>query len=67
MGEQIRQLRRRAFLTQRELASRLNLTTQAIHMWERGYRKPSLSSWGRLAVALPEFKVEIEALAAGVG
>jgi len=65
MGEQIRQLRRRAFLSQRELAAKLNLTTQAVHMWECGHRRPSLASLRKLAVALPNARAEIEALAVG--
>ena len=63
MGEKLRALRRKSFLTQKQLARKLGLSEQAVNFWERGHRKPSLASLGKLADALPGAREEIEALA----
>ena len=63
MGAKIRELRRRQFLTQRQLAERMGCTIQAISFWEQGHRKPSLASLEKMAQIFP--REEVEALAAG--
>ena len=67
LGNQLRALRRSQFLTQKQLAQKLELSEQCISSWETDSRKPSLSSWRRLADALPASRAEIEQLAAGAG
>ena len=36
IGERIREYRLRKFMTQKELADALNISTQAVSKWERG-------------------------------
>ena len=65
MGERIRQMRRRAFLSQRELAAKVGVSIVAVFYWEKGARRPSLASLKRLAEVFPA--EEVKALAAEVG
>ena len=65
MGEKIKRLRRRALLTQAQLAELLECSVQCVSFWENSYRTPSLSSWRKLADVLPGAEAEIEQLAAG--
>lgn len=50
-GDQVRDLRLRAGLTQAELARRVGTTQSAIARWERGAVSPSLRTAHRLAAA----------------
>ena len=51
-GVKIRELRRAAGLTQKELAEAAGLSTNFIGYVERGVRKPSLDTLERIAQAL---------------
>ena len=48
-GELIREARRRAGLTQSELAGRAGTTQSAVSRWERGRAEPGLDTLRRLA------------------
>ena len=43
IGENIRRLRKEKRMTQRELASRLNVSIQAVSKWERSYSYPDVT------------------------
>jgi transcriptional regulator with XRE-family HTH domain len=49
LGEKIKQLRLKKQITQKDLASQLNMANTTISNWENGYRMPSLSDLRRLA------------------
>ena len=38
----VKEIREKCYLTQKEFAEKLNVNTQTISCWERGVRKPSL-------------------------
>ena len=61
IGQQIRMLRHKQNLTQKQLAQRLNITEQAVSKWERGLGCPDLSLLSSLAQHL---QVPIEVLLA---
>jgi len=52
MGSRLRELRKRAGLTQEALARAIDVGVDAIRKWERGRRTPQLDRAARLAVAL---------------
>lgn len=49
LGERLRSLREKAELTQKELASRLNVPNQNISNYERGFRQPDYETLQKLA------------------
>ena len=51
-GNSLFQLRRRAGMTQKELAQRLNVTDKAVSKWERDLSCPDVGSLPRLAEVL---------------
>lgn len=51
-GESIRAARKRAKMTQADLAKKLNVPYQSIGQWERGTRKPKYETLKRIAEAL---------------
>ncbi|MCU9613177.1 helix-turn-helix domain-containing protein [Caldibacillus lycopersici] len=52
IGDRIRKRRKELRLIQAELAERVNVSTQVVSNWERGYTEPSHDDVARLAVAL---------------
>jgi transcriptional regulator with XRE-family HTH domain len=52
IGDRIRKKRKENNLTQKELASRVNVSAQVISNWERGYTDPDHDDVSRLADAL---------------
>ena len=62
LGEQITYLRKKAGLSQRQLAERLHLSNSAVGMYEQGRRQPSVD----ILVALSlEFGVTLDYLIIG--
>ena len=51
-GERIKAARKRAGLTQKEIADRLGISSSSIAQWETGTRKPKAETLQRLADAL---------------
>ena len=51
-GELIREARKKAGLTQAQLAEKLNIPYQSISQWERGLRRPKVNTLYRIAAAL---------------
>ena len=51
-GERIREARKKANMTQAELAQKLNIPYQSIGQWERDIRNPKHATIQRLALAL---------------
>ncbi len=51
-GNTLFQLRRRAGMTQKELAQRLNVTDKAVSKWENGRAKPTTDTLRKLAALL---------------
>jgi transcriptional regulator with XRE-family HTH domain len=51
-GEQLRELRRRAGLTQAEVASRTGVVTSVLSAYERGRREPGADTFLRIAAAV---------------
>lgn len=51
-GNTLLQLRRRAGMTQKELAQRLNVTDKAVSKWENGRAKPTTDTLRKLAALL---------------
>lgn len=51
-GEQLRRLRRQANLTQEELSSEANVSTDLISLIERGICAPSFDTLEKIAIAL---------------
>lgn len=49
LGERLRSLREKAGLTQKELASHLNVPNQNISNYERGFRQPDYETLQKLA------------------
>ena len=52
IGEQIRELRKKAKMTQDDLASVLNVTPQAVSQWEHDVTVPSTDKLAKLAAVL---------------
>jgi transcriptional regulator with XRE-family HTH domain len=52
MGQRLRELRRRAGLTQEALARRIDVSGDTVRKWERGKRTPILDTAARLCDAL---------------
>lgn len=52
VGSSIREARKRARLTQKELGDRIGLSQQSIAIWENGYRRPKLTTMCKIADAL---------------
>lgn len=52
IGQSIAFYRKKAGLTQEDLAEKLNVTSQAVSKWENDLSYPDLESTGRLATAL---------------
>lgn len=52
IGTRIRELRKRAGLTQEELASRIGVAGSTVASWETDYRQPGVDMLPRLAEAL---------------
>lgn len=50
--ENIRSLRKRAKMTQRELAEKMGISEVGVHQWETGKRTPTIKTCGRIADAL---------------
>lgn len=51
-GERIRQKRKEAGITQKELAARINVTPQLISQYENDIKQPKLETMYRIAIAL---------------
>lgn len=51
-GELIRKARKKAGLTQAQLAEKLNIPYQSISQWERGLRRPKLDTLYKISAAL---------------
>jgi transcriptional regulator with XRE-family HTH domain len=51
-GERIKEARKRAGMTQEDLANKLGIPYQSISQWERGTRKPKYGTLKKLADAL---------------
>lgn len=51
-GSEMRAARKRAGMTQSELADRLGTTQQAVAQWETGHRKPKIEAMLKIANAL---------------
>lgn len=58
-GERIRAARKKAGLTQVELAARLGVPYQSVGQWERDVRRPKLQTLQRIALALGTYVSEI--------
>ena len=52
IGEQIKEVRKKAGLTQKELGERLGVSYQSIAQWENNLRKPKYDTLKRIAEAL---------------
>ena len=52
VGKAIRDLRKRAGYTQRDLAARMGISDKAVSKWERGISMPDITSLRRLAILL---------------
>lgn len=52
LAEKIRLMRKKAGLTQKEVADKLGITYQSYGQYERGVRKPKYESIQRLATVL---------------
>jgi transcriptional regulator with XRE-family HTH domain len=52
VGSRLRQMRQRKRLTQSQLADRVQVSSQVISNWERGYTTPTADDVARLAEAL---------------
>lgn len=52
IGERIKLARRKANITQADLATKLDIPFQSISQWERDVRKPKLETLQRIATAL---------------
>ena len=52
IGQRIKDARKKAGMTQAELASKLDIPPQSIGQWERGERRPKLETLDRIAAAL---------------
>ena len=52
LPDRLRAARRRARLTQQQLADRLGLHPMTVSQWERGLRSPTVATVGRLAAVL---------------
>ena len=49
MQNRIKELREKKGLSQEELAKKLNISQQAIRLYEKGDREPKLETWQKLA------------------
>ena len=49
MQNRIKELRQEKNLSQKDLAKKLNISQQAISLYEKGDRKPKLETWQKLA------------------
>lgn len=58
-GNTLFQLRRRAGMTQKELAQRLNVTDKAVSKWENGRAKPTTDTLRKLAALLDVFPEDL--------
>ena len=58
-GNTLLQLRRRAGMTQKELAQRLNVTDKAVSKWENGRAKPTTDTLRKLAALLDVFPEDL--------
>ena len=52
VGKAIREARKAAGLTQKELSDRIGLSQQSVAQWENGYRRPKFSAICKIADAL---------------
>lgn len=52
VGDRIRAARKKAGMTQAELASKLGLPWQSISQWERDARNPKIEALEKIAMAL---------------
>lgn len=59
IGENIKQMRKRNNLTQKELADKLNISYQAVSSWEHNRTEPSMGTIERLAECLDCKKSDI--------
>ena len=62
LGERIAALRRRAGISQAELAQRLQISASAMGMYEQGRREPSVDT---LVAMAEEFQVSLDFLLTG--
>ena len=60
IGEKIKNARKAAGLTQRELGERLELSYQAVAQWENNLRKPKRETLYRIATALNISPVDLD-------
>lgn len=49
MAKSLRELREDAYMTQKEVADHLGVTTSTVSNWERGVKRPQVRSVRRLA------------------
>lgn len=59
VGERLRETRKRAGLTQAELAEKSGVAAISIHQYESGKRRPQLEQLGKIAIALQTTVFEI--------
>ncbi|RSK55507.1 helix-turn-helix domain-containing protein [Bacillus canaveralius] len=52
IGHRIREYRKRRKLTQKELATKVNVSSQVVSNWERGYTSPGTEDIARLTKVL---------------
>lgn len=55
----IKEIREKCYLTQREFAEKLNVSVQTISCWERASRNPSLKHKKMIAQICKENNIEI--------
>ena len=65
--DDLKALRRRQFLTQKELAERVGVTYQTIQAWEGGKSQPRLRHIPKLAAALGIEPAQVQAMFEAVG
>ena len=59
-GEQIKEIRHKAFMSQRQFAKELGVNFNTVCSWENGYKKPRLSNLKVIKEFCDKHKISIK-------
>jgi len=62
LADEVRIVRKKAFLTQDEFAAKLSVASNTVNRWESGKSKPNITAMKKLVVFCKEHNIDSETL-----